>query len=119
MKHILVTAFLCLMLMTSACSNFDESVAAYDRGNYATALFEWQRLARLGYLPAQYNLGLMYYNGDGVPQDYVQTYQWINLAASQGYKYALDNRHIVANELTPDQFAEAQRRVREWWMLTR
>lgn len=118
MKHILVTVFVCLMLVTSACSNFDESVVAYERGDYATASFEWRRLARLGYLPAQYNLGVMHYNGDGVPQEDVQAYRWINLAASQGYQPAIDNRHVVASKLTSEQFAEAQRLVREWWMLT-
>ncbi len=119
MNRVITTIFLCLLLVTSACSRFDESVAAYDRGDYETALFEWRRLAKVGYSPAQYNLGVMYYNGNGVPQDYVQAYKWINLATSQGYKYALDKRYIVANELTSAQLAEAKRLAREWWMLNR
>ena len=30
---------------------------------------------------AQLNLGLMYYNGQGVPQDYAESYKWYRLAA--------------------------------------
>ncbi len=31
----------------------------------------------------QYNLGVMYKNGQGVPQDHVQAHMWYNLAASR------------------------------------
>jgi len=31
---------------------------------------------------AQFNLGWMYFNGTGVPQDYAQAYMWTNLAAT-------------------------------------
>ena len=33
-----------------------------------------------GLAPAQYNLGVMYGNGQGVPQDYVEAYKWLSLA---------------------------------------
>jgi len=99
-------------------ADYDAGWEAYSRGDYATALKEWRPLAQQGDADAQYNLGVMYYEGKGVPQDYVQAYMWFNLAASRGDKHALDNRYIVANELTAVQFTEAQRRTREWWMLT-
>ncbi len=35
-----------------------------------------------GFAPAQASLGLMYYDGQGVPKDYVLAYMWINLAPS-------------------------------------
>ncbi|MFN2150265.1 MAG: SEL1-like repeat protein, partial [Anaerolineales bacterium] len=35
---------------------------------------------------AQYNLGLMYSKGRGVPQDYVKAHMWLNLAAAQGFE---------------------------------
>ena len=37
-----------------------------------------------GYAKAQFNLGLMYYNGQGDRQDYVQAAQWYHKAAEQG-----------------------------------
>jgi hypothetical protein len=75
----------------------------------------WYRLAAdQGDATAQYNLGLMYANGQGVPQDYVAAHMWLNLAAAQGNANASESRDIVANRMTPEQIAEAQRLAREW-----
>jgi hypothetical protein len=77
--------------------------------------FRWYRLAAdQGDATAQYNLGLMYANGQGVPQDYVAAHMWLNLAAAQGNANASESRDIVANRMTPEQIAEAQRLAREW-----
>ena len=71
MTRALFAAVLSLWLTTSAWAGFDEGFAAYERGDYATALEEWLPVAEQGDASAQYNLGLMYYNGEGVPQDYL------------------------------------------------
>lgn len=34
---------------------------------------------------AQFNLGIMYHNGLGVPQDYAQAVAWYRKAAAQGF----------------------------------
>ena len=39
---------------------FDEGLAAYTCGDYATALKEWRLLAEQGHAKAQYSLGYMY-----------------------------------------------------------
>lgn len=52
-----------------AWAGFDEGVAAWERGDYAVALREFRPLAELWHTAAQYNLGGMYANGQGVPQD--------------------------------------------------
>ena len=57
---------------------------AYDRGDYATALKEWQPLAEQGKADAQLGLGAMYFYGQGVPQDYAEAVKWYRLAAEQG-----------------------------------
>ena len=67
-----------------------------------------------GYASAQVNLGLMYANGEGVPQDYVQAHMWFNLAASKGNENGRKNRDIIAKKMTPVQITEAQRIAREW-----
>ena len=79
----------------------------------------WYRLAAgQGDAYAQVNLGVMYGGGRGVPQDYVQAHMWFNLAASrltgEARETAVQSRDVAARQLTPDQRAEAQRRVREW-----
>ena len=58
--------------------------SAYERGDYATALREWKPLAKQGNASAQFNLGMTYANGRGVPQDYKTAVKWYKLAAEQG-----------------------------------
>ena len=64
---------------------------AYDRGHYATALREWELLAEQGNASAQSNLGVMYRQGQGVPQNYETAVKWYILAAEQGYADAQTN----------------------------
>ena len=63
---------------------FDNALAAAERGEYATALRLLRPLADQGDADAQYNLGVMYNNGDGVPQDYAEAMKWHRKAANQG-----------------------------------
>ena len=58
---------------------------------------KWYRLAaEQGNARAQYNLGAMYDNGKGVPQDYVRARMWYNIVASYGDKEAVKQRDNVA-----------------------
>ena len=76
---------------------------------------KWYRLAaEQGTAKAQVNLGIMYYNGEGVPQDYVQAHMWFNLAASKGNENGRKNRDIIAKKMTPADVSKAQRLAREW-----
>jgi hypothetical protein len=50
----------------------EDAVAAYGRGDYLTAVKLWRQLAEAGDATAQYRVGLMYNNGEGVPQDYAE-----------------------------------------------
>ena len=74
MKKLIRTSLVVLMLSSSAslAQDFDKGLAAYESGDFATALEEWRPLAEQGDASAQFNLGLMYINGHGVPQDYVE-----------------------------------------------
>jgi TPR repeat protein len=86
---------LVLSFATPAWADFQAGVDAYDHGDYATALREWRPLAELGIAPAQLNLGLLYANGQGVPQDYVQARQWYEKAAIQGDASAQLNLGVI------------------------
>ncbi len=118
MKAFLRTGFLALVIMALAvpasAGAFEEGEAAYQRGDYATALRRWGPLAEQGDAIAQSNLGVMFEFGLGVPQDFVQAYVWFSLAAGQGDAVAQQNRDIAASQMTPDQIAKAQRVAREW-----
>ncbi len=82
---------------------------------------KWSRKsAEQWYAKAQYILGLMYRNGEGVPQDYVQAHRWLNLAASnflpaEKRDKAVESRDdVFAERMTPAQLSEAQQLAREW-----
>ena len=63
---------------------------------------------------AQFNLGVRYANGQGVPQDDVSAHMWLHLAAATGQVEARTVRERVAASMTREQIAEAQARAREW-----
>ena len=74
--------------------------------------------AEVGVAEAQLDLGFMYANGRGVPQDDVTAHMWFNLAESNApgvhQNQAIQYRDIMADRLNADQLAEAQRLAREW-----
>ena len=94
-------------------------------------LDELRALAEQGDATAQFNLGIMYDNGRGVPQDDAEAVRWYRLAADRGHATArfnlmasrttdsergnaVRNFDRVVGRMTPDQLAEAQRLAREW-----
>ncbi|ENX2835056.1 tetratricopeptide repeat protein [Neisseria gonorrhoeae] len=60
-------------------SDFRENLQAAEQGNAA----------------AQFNLGVMYENGQGVRQDYVQAVQWYRKASEQGDAQAQYNLGLM------------------------
>ena len=73
----------------------EDGKAAYEKGDYATALEKWIPLADQGHAPAQFNLGVMYASGQGVPQDYAAAINWYRKAADQGHAKAQSNLGIM------------------------
>ena len=47
-----------------------------------------RKAAEAGDADAQYDLGLMYHDGEGVPEDYVEAVKWFRKAAEQGHAAA-------------------------------
>ena len=75
--------------------DFDKGVAAYRAGDYAAAVKSWCPLAEQRDAYAQYNLGVMYDDGAGVLQDYVECVEWNRLAAEQRIAPAQNNLAIM------------------------
>jgi TPR repeat protein len=67
---------------------------------------------------AQHNLGLMYGEGRGVPQDYVLAHMWFSLSAENSsgeiHDDAVQHLDVAESRMTPTQIAEAERLAREW-----
>ncbi len=59
-------------------------IAPWGFGQDPESPTELRRQAEQGHSGAQNNLGAMYANGEGVPQDYQEAVKWCRLAAEQG-----------------------------------
>ncbi|MBU4575512.1 MAG: hypothetical protein KJ576_12830 [Proteobacteria bacterium] len=78
MKKILLALLLALCLAQPAWAGFREGMSAYKRGDYADALKEFEPLAEQGDALAQFYLGFMYAQGQGVPQNRKQAVKWLS-----------------------------------------
>ena len=91
----------------------------YERGQGVTQDYKeaekWFRLsAEQGIAQAQFNMGGIYYIGQGVPRDQVLAYMWMNIASSNGNKNAIQFRNLLEKKMSPQQIEEAQRLARNW-----
>ncbi len=75
----------------SASEMVNKGVAADNDGNYQEAVRWYRKAAEQGHAKAQYNLGVMYYNGFGVTQDRTEAKKWWEKSAAQGNQTAINN----------------------------
>jgi len=68
----------------AAFADFRTGADAALREDFDTALREWMPLAKSGDERAQYNIGLMYEHGRGVPKDPHRAFKWYQRAAERG-----------------------------------
>jgi len=93
---------------TNAATVMQRGDAAYKRQDYATALHEWQFLARQGNPVAQYKLGGMYARGLGVVQDLAEAQRLFakaaeNLPPGRDRDMAVQARAQVERLFAPNQ----------------
>ena len=91
MKHLarfLLLVFLGIMFLGCTTTNYQKGIRHYKPDDVTAALHELKPLAEQGNTDAQFNLGSLYYQGVGVPQNYMEATQWISKAAEQGHVFA-------------------------------
>ena len=84
------TGYLLLTLLITSANVFaqtsvSDGIAAYNRGDYATAAKLLVSHAQQGDRQAQVYVGLMYFNGVGLPEDDQKSFASFTRAAKQGY----------------------------------
>jgi len=88
-----------------------QEVKAESSEEGITSFQIYQLKANQGDAPAQYNLGLLYYNGVGIPQDSKKAVYWYTKAAEQGHvnaQYDLGNLYRDGDgEEVPQDFKQA------------
>jgi len=99
LRNLVCAAVAALALAVGArpldAADFAAAVAAYERGEFASAFEEFLDLAEEGNAKAQNNLALMYASGKGVEQDYGAAVRWYREAAEQGNLYAQGNLAVL------------------------
>ena len=91
LTFLLALTFLFLFSGSVYGDDYQDGFDAYNRKDYKEAVRLWLPLAEQGNVTAQYNLGVMYEAGEGVPQDYKEEVKWYRLAAEQGDASAQSN----------------------------
>jgi len=86
---------------------FGVAANALQHKNYRLALDMYKVAASWAYKPAEYNLGVMYLRGQGVPIDLPRAMAWMTLAAERNEKQYVLARDLLNAKLTDAQFAQA------------
>ena len=85
-------ALIMLLSATTALAGaLEDGVAAYERGDFATAARLWKQSADEGNAAAQNNLGILYDLGKGVARSDKKALEWFQKSADQGYARAQFN----------------------------
>jgi TPR repeat protein len=95
MQRFLAALVLLYVIAPAVRADFQAGLDACNRGDYAAALREWQPLAEKGDANAQYNVGLLYTRGQGVPEDLVKAVEWYLKAAEKGVAAAQFNLGVI------------------------
>ena len=100
MKRFVALCFVAVAFATAPAfsADFQTGLDAYKKGDFATALLEFQPLAEQGNASAQFFMGWMYKNGQGVAQDYKEAVKWWRLSAEQGDADAQNNLAAMYDE---------------------
>lgn len=87
----ILATVIALIAAVPAFADFQAGLDAYQKGDYTGAAKEWRPLAEGGDPIAQFNLGLLYLDGHGVPQNPAEAANWFRRAAEQDYTQAQHN----------------------------
>ena len=93
--NILAVASALALLARPAWAEYQAGLDAHLRGDFEAAFAEWSETAEEGDARAQYGLGIMYRNGDGVEEDAVKAAEWLGKSAGQGFAGAQFNLGVM------------------------
>jgi len=74
---------------------------------------EYRTAAEQGDAKAQYNLGMCYYNGEGVVKDQTEAVKWWRKAAEQGHAKAQSTLGVYYSDANPVEAAKWFRKAAE------
>ena len=118
LKSLLLFSFLLVVINFSIvfADDFQDAMDAANRGDSKEAVRLFRLSAAEGNEYAQYNLGHMYAEGQGVPQNYKEAFKWFRIAAEQGMPQAKKNLGYMyeKGQGVPQDYKEAVK----WYRLS-
>ena len=90
-RHVVVPFVMCLMLSACAGSQPARGASNDNFARFEESTRELRKLAEGGDAKAQNELGLLYYEGKGVPQNHKKAKEWFDKAVEQGHTGAQVN----------------------------
>lgn len=94
---------------------YSEGIEGKEEHESEKEAVKWLSLsAQQGNAMGQITLSQRYFNGEGVPQDYVMAHMWLNIAMQNGMReQASQELARFETRMSRDQIADAQRLARE------
>lgn len=86
---------------------YAQGMYAFHQRDYRHAVQQLQVAASWAYKPAEYNLGVMYFQGEGVPVNRPLGAAWMFLAAERGTPTYVAARHMIVTSLDDEERAKA------------
>ncbi len=74
--------------MDNNIKTLEDGLIAYKQQKYKEAAKIWTILADQGDAEAQFNIGVMFKNGIGVPQDDSEAMRWLRQSSAQDHEHA-------------------------------
>lgn len=94
-------------------AKLEEGLSAQELGDFNSAIAIFQPLAEQGYAPAQYFLGMMHYNGRGVPENKIRALMWVWLSHYNGYYRSQVKVQIISGYMNESEIRRAEEAIDE------
>lgn len=124
---IILTTLICIGTFANSESHsvstdrqdFSNAIRFVEKKEFSAAIEIFEKLSKMDYPEAQYNLGLFYFNGLGTPKNFKMSLYWSWQAYLNGHEKALDRvdaaieasndnlRDIVARQIAEELLALA------------
>lgn len=119
LKHLFAASVFGVTVSTVALAGgpLDNALELMRKGQFVEAAKALESVAKAGDPTAQYQLGLLYYNGKGVPEDEKKAVQLLTSSAEKGNvdaMYQLGNAYTFGSE-TPRLVADADIEAANWY----
>ncbi len=108
-----------LLVVMGGCAGpkYQKGMKIYNPDNPTAAARQLKPLADGGNADAQFNLGSLYYQGWGLPQDYHEAIKWFNKSADQGHIAAQVNLGTLFAEGVQGVVTQDYSHALKWYIL--